>query len=59
MGSFVELDAEAATLLGRVAGEPFPRSVRISTDAHGRPVEDVVSLVDPARFGFHLAFGDR
>jgi GntR family transcriptional regulator len=53
------LDAEAATLLERGAGEPFLRAVRIGTDAQGRLIEHVVSLLDPARFRFHLTFGNR
>jgi GntR family transcriptional regulator len=51
------LDAEAATLLERGAGEPFLRAVRISTDEQGRLIEHVVSLLDPAHFRFHLTFG--
>ena len=53
------LDAEAAALLEREAGEPFLRAVRISTDAEGRLIEHVVSLLDPAHFRFHLTFGDQ
>jgi GntR family transcriptional regulator len=53
------LDAEAAALLEREAGQPFLRAVRISTDAHGRLVEHVVSLLDPAHFRFHLTLGER
>jgi GntR family transcriptional regulator len=53
------LDAEAAALLERRVSEPFLRAVRISTDAQGRLIEHVVSLLDPAHFRFHLTFGDR
>jgi GntR family transcriptional regulator len=53
------LDAEAAALLERGAGEPFLRAVRISTDTRGRLIEHVVSLLDPARFRFHLTSGAR
>jgi GntR family transcriptional regulator len=53
------LDAEAAAQLERGVGEPFLRAVRISTDAQGRLIEHVVSLLDPAHFRFHLTFGDR
>jgi GntR family transcriptional regulator len=53
------LDAEAAALLERPAGQPFLRAVRISTDAEGQLIEHVVSLLDPAHFRFHLTFGDR
>lgn len=53
------LDAESAALLERPPGEPFLRAVRTSTDERGGLVEHVVSLLDPARFRFHLTFGDR
>jgi len=53
------LDAEAAALLERTAGEPFLRAVRVSTDAEGRLIEHVVSLLDPAHFRFHLRFSGR
>lgn len=53
------LDEEAAALLERRTGEPFLRAVRTSTTAGGDLVEHVVSLLDPARFRFHLTFGDR
>ena len=53
------LDAEAAALLERAAGQPFLRAVRVSTDTEGRLIEHVVSLLDPAHFRFHLTFGDR
>jgi len=53
------LDAAAAAQLERGVGEPFLRAVRTSTDAEGRLIEHVVSLLDPVRFRFHLTFGDR
>ncbi len=51
------LSAEAAVLLERRAGEVFLHATRTSTDARGALVEHVVSLLDPARFRFHLTFG--
>ena len=51
------LTAHTAELLERQEGELFLRAVRTSTDAQGRLVEHVVSLLDPARFQFRLAFG--
>jgi len=53
------LDAASAERLERSPGEPFLRAVRTSTDTNGSLVEHVVSLLDPARFRFHLTFGDR
>ncbi|MEC3980137.1 GntR family transcriptional regulator [Amycolatopsis sp. H20-H5] len=52
-----QLDDEAAQLLGRGPREQFLRSVRTSVDAQGELVEHVISLLDPARFQFHLTFG--
>jgi GntR family transcriptional regulator len=51
------LDEPSAKLLGRRAGEFFLRATRISLDRSGGLVEHVVSLLDPARFQFHLVFG--
>ncbi|WP_425414567.1 GntR family transcriptional regulator [Pseudonocardia spinosispora] len=53
------LTAEDAELLGRETGALFLRAVRTTTDDTGGLVEHVVSLLDPARFRFHLTFGDR
>jgi GntR family transcriptional regulator len=53
------LDAASAALLGRPAGELFLKATRTSLDADSRLVEHVVSLLDPARFSFHLTFGRR
>jgi GntR family transcriptional regulator len=47
-----------AELLGRAAGELFLRAERTTLTADGALVEHVVSLLDPARFSFHLTFGD-
>lgn len=51
------LTAHTAALLERHEGELFLRAVRTSTDREGMLVEHVVSLLDPARFQFHLTFG--
>lgn len=51
------LTAHTAKLLERREGDLFLRAVRTSTDARGNLVEHVVSLLDPARFQFHLTFG--
>ncbi|MFJ8811884.1 GntR family transcriptional regulator [Amycolatopsis thermoflava] len=53
------LTPETAALLERPPGTLFLRAVRTSTDAAGGLVEHVVSLLDPARFQFHLTFGRR
>jgi GntR family transcriptional regulator len=52
-----DLDRPTAKLLGRRPGEFFLRATRISLDRTGGLVEHVVSLLDPARFQFHLTFG--
>lgn len=51
------LTGQAAELLERPAGELFLRAVRTNVDGGGGLVEHVVSLLDPARFQFHLTFG--
>ncbi|MCU1681304.1 MAG: transcriptional regulator, GntR family [Amycolatopsis sp.] len=51
------LDETSAKLLDRRAGEFFLRATRISLDRSSALVEQVVSLLDPARFQFHLVFG--
>ncbi|WP_028925180.1 GntR family transcriptional regulator [Pseudonocardia acaciae] len=53
------LAGDAAALLERAEGELFLKAIRVSTDGRGRLVERVVSLLDPARFRLHLAFGGR
>jgi GntR family transcriptional regulator len=55
----VPLDDEAAALLERAAGELFLHSTRTTLTGDGALVEHVESLLDPARFRFHLTFGDR
>lgn len=46
-----------AALLARTPGEPFLHAERTTLTADGALVEHVVSLLDPARFSFHLTFG--
>ncbi|MBO0849937.1 MAG: GntR family transcriptional regulator [Pseudonocardia sp.] len=53
------LDEDTAAPLERSVGELFLKAIRVSTDGSGRLVERVVSLLDPARFRFHLTFGGR
>jgi GntR family transcriptional regulator len=55
----VPLDDDAAGLLERPPGEIFLQSTRTTLTADGALVEHVESLLDPARFRFHLPFGDR
>ena len=57
--SAVPLDDVAAGLLERTSGELFLLSTRTTLTADGALVEHVESLLDPARFRFHLPFGDR
>lgn len=57
--SSVPLDDVAAGLLERPSGELFLQSTRTTLTADGALVEHVESLLDPARFRFHLTFGDR
>jgi GntR family transcriptional regulator len=57
--STVPLDEEAAALLERTTGELFLHSIRTTLTSDGALVEHVESLLDPARFQFHLTFGDR
>jgi GntR family transcriptional regulator len=52
------LDDAAAALLERAAGEMFLQSARTTLATGGGLVEHVVSLLDPARFRFHLTFGE-
>ncbi|OLL76062.1 Transcriptional regulator, GntR family [Pseudonocardia sp. Ae168_Ps1] len=51
------LDAADAVRLERTPGELFLRAVRVTRTADGALAEHVVSLLDPHRFRFHLAFG--
>jgi GntR family transcriptional regulator len=50
------LDAEEAVLLGAPAGCAYLRTRRLVRDANGRPIEQVVSLLDPDLFALHLEF---
>jgi GntR family transcriptional regulator len=50
------LDAEEAALLGAPAGCAYLRTRRLVRDANGRPIEQVVSLLDPDLFALHLEF---
>lgn len=54
--STAKLDTASAALLEREPGELFLRATRSTVDANGGLVEHVVSLLDPARFRFHLTF---
>jgi GntR family transcriptional regulator len=51
------LDAAAARLLERRPGELFLHAVRTTRTAGGDLVEHEESLLDPARYRFHLTFG--
>lgn len=51
-----KLDPVSAALLEREPGELFLHATRSTVDADGGLVEHVVSLLDPARFRFHLTF---
>lgn len=53
------LDDAAAALLERAPGELFLHATRTTLTGDGALVEHVESLLDPARFRFHLTFGDR
>jgi GntR family transcriptional regulator len=53
------LRAAAARLLERRPGELFLHATRTTYTRGGDLVEHEVSLLDPARFRFHLAFGGR
>lgn len=50
------LDAADAALLGYDEGTAFLRTRRLARAADGRPIEHVVSLLDPAHFALHLEF---
>ena len=50
------LDAEEAALLGTGEGSAFLRTRRLVRAADGRPIEYVVSLLDPDFFALHLEF---
>ncbi|MBP2370612.1 GntR family transcriptional regulator [Pseudonocardia parietis] len=51
------LDATDAARLERAPGDLFLRATRVTRTAGGGLAEHVVSLLDPQRFRFHLAFG--
>ncbi|OLT11805.1 GntR family transcriptional regulator [Pseudonocardia sp. CNS-139] len=53
------LGAGTARVLERRPGELFLHATRVTRTADGGLVEHVESLLDPARFRFHLPFGDR
>jgi GntR family transcriptional regulator len=57
--STAPLDVDAAALLERTAGELFLHSTRTTLTSDEALVEHVESLLDPARFRFHLTFGHR
>ncbi|MFD9890177.1 GntR family transcriptional regulator [Amycolatopsis sp. NPDC059027] len=50
---------DQAELLERGPEEQFLQAVRITLSATGTLVEHVTSLLDPARFRFHLRFGPQ
>ncbi|MCO6187616.1 GntR family transcriptional regulator [Rhizobium sp. L1K21] len=50
------LSAEDADLLKRAPGLAFLRTSRLARCADGRPIEYVVSLLDPSHFALHLEF---
>lgn len=50
------LDAEEAALLGTEAGCAFLRTRRLVRAVDNRPIEQVVSLLDPDFFALHLEF---
>ncbi|MFD4575610.1 GntR family transcriptional regulator [Streptomyces sp. NPDC058417] len=52
------LSDDDAALLRRRAGEPWLATRRVGRGADGRIVEQVRSLLDPARFELHLGFGE-
>jgi GntR family transcriptional regulator len=57
--SAAPLDDAAAALLERPPGALFLHAARTTLTADGTLVEHVESLLDPARFRFHLTFGAR
>lgn len=50
------LSSEEAALLGAETGAAFLRTRRLVRAADGRPIEQVVSLLDPDFFALHLEF---
>lgn len=50
------LSAEDAAILNCPAGTPFLRGRRLTRAADGRPIEYVVSLLNPHHFALHLEF---
>lgn len=51
------LDVEEAAALHRSPGEPFLRLTQVYRAADGSVVEQVTSLLDPARFELHVSSG--
>ena len=50
------LSAEDAAILNCAPGTPFLRGRRLTRAADGRPIEYVVSLLNPKHFALHLEF---
>jgi GntR family transcriptional regulator len=50
------LSAEDAAILNCAPGTPFLRGRRLTRTADGRPIEYVVSLLNPQHFALHLEF---
>lgn len=50
------LNAEDAVVLGCPLDTPFLRGRRLTRAADGRPIEYVVSLLNPAHFALHMEF---
>ncbi len=50
------LSAEDAAILNCAPGTPFLRGRRLTRAADGRPIEYVVSLLNPQHFALHLEF---
>lgn len=50
------LNAEDAAILGCPAGTAFLRTRRLTRATDGRPIEYVISLLNPAHFALHLEF---
>lgn len=55
-GVLTALPAPDAALMGRRAGEPMLHLRRVTRDGAGAVIEYVESVLDPARFGLHVAF---
>jgi GntR family transcriptional regulator len=50
------LSAEDAAILNCAPGTPFLRGRRLTRAADGRPIEYVISLLNPQHFALHLEF---